>query len=1100
MANSGPGVWGIDLGQAGLKAIRLQKEGDNVVATAFDYVEHTKLLSQPDADREALIREALEKFLSRNSLKGDTVCISVPGQSGLVRFVKLPPVAENKIADIVKFEAKQQIPFALDEVVWDYQKIGAGMVVDGMAIDTEIGLFAMKRDIINREMAYYQDVGIDIHQIQMNSLALCNYAVFDQLGIVPPKPGEEAPDLVSGKCVAVLEIGTELTNLVITDGNKIILQRTINVAGNNFTKALTKDLKMTFAKAEHLKRNATKPLPKEGPDLKTILTSLRPVFNDLQNEVQRSLTYFANANRNAEIKKVVGLGNAFHLPGLQRFLAEKLQLEVLIPKAFEKVGGDSVVNEPAFKENILSFAVAYGLALQGLKLSKIQTNLLPPEIRVERLIKAKKPWVAVTAASLLLGLSTCGFNTYMQARPFMDAKVQDQVKAAAAVKSTVEAGKKAFADMVTKTGEEKRSVETIIAGQQERANWLELMAYLQDAIPRPDGSNIYAESAKEYYKGRLHPQTKQYVGLPDEFRKPRNLTGEKAFDIYTKQLAQGVEQGQIDANQASGIDDMVQVSIQSIDARYYDNLSTGFWAPVKKKLVDNLENSSFVRPQKHWTTPPDGKGWVVELRGYTFHWASSKFITDVVLENMAYVGIRNAQSKAAAIKAASDPNADSSATDGSATPGAAGGTPPDMGPVINRVSHFVLYRYDRSTNMSRNGFRIVDQAILGDLAKGGASGGGGPGGFVGKPGMSMGTGGVPSGDSGGGGGAAPAANPGAGAGRASWNSLLASKAYGGSGPSGEGGNMYMPGGMGLPGMGASEGADPGAAAAPATDTPPADGAAAEPVADEGNAVSTGEQIATGARKRTEFVILFVWKEPTPSDTLRGTMAAAAGADAAAAPTPPADGGMDPSASTTSLFSKQASPAKPRTMERALKERAKGLPVGPPPAPELDLPPPPKAPKPEAKEGEPAAGAEPKDGDAGAPKAPAGNAETGDAPMPPTAPSKPPMTPPAGGNATAPGAPKAPGSSAPPMPPMGKAPPMPGGTQPGVPPKGADGKDAPGKEDKGPKAPGATGAPKGAEGKKSADKPADGSGTAPAAPMTPGDQSPAGNGNNQPKNK
>ena len=59
------------------------------------------------------------------------VAISVPGQSGLARFVKLPPVEEKKIADIVRFEAKQQIPFHLDEVVWDFQKLGSGTMTDG---------------------------------------------------------------------------------------------------------------------------------------------------------------------------------------------------------------------------------------------------------------------------------------------------------------------------------------------------------------------------------------------------------------------------------------------------------------------------------------------------------------------------------------------------------------------------------------------------------------------------------------------------------------------------------------------------------------------------------------------------------------------------------------------------------------------------------------------------------------------------------------------------------------------------------------------------------------------------------------------------------
>src|SRR5438552_18379649 len=121
MASALPGVWGIDLGQSALKAIRLQLTGDEVVATAFDYIEHPKILSQPDADPDQLTREALETFLKRNTLGGDIVCISVPGQSGLARFVKLPPAEEKKIADIVRFEAKQQHPFNLEASVWQFQ-------------------------------------------------------------------------------------------------------------------------------------------------------------------------------------------------------------------------------------------------------------------------------------------------------------------------------------------------------------------------------------------------------------------------------------------------------------------------------------------------------------------------------------------------------------------------------------------------------------------------------------------------------------------------------------------------------------------------------------------------------------------------------------------------------------------------------------------------------------------------------------------------------------------------------------------------------------------------------------------------------------------
>src|SRR5256885_3177502 len=173
-----PGVWGIDVGQCALKAIRLVDVDGQATATAYDYVEHAKILSQPDADPDQLVREALTQFLSRNHLQGDMIVISVPGQSGLARFVKLPPVEERKIAEIVKFEAKQQIPFPLEEVVWDYQKIAGGEVTDGFAMETEIGLFAMKRDVISRYLGYFGGSKIEVHVVQMSPLALVNFATY----------------------------------------------------------------------------------------------------------------------------------------------------------------------------------------------------------------------------------------------------------------------------------------------------------------------------------------------------------------------------------------------------------------------------------------------------------------------------------------------------------------------------------------------------------------------------------------------------------------------------------------------------------------------------------------------------------------------------------------------------------------------------------------------------------------------------------------------------------------------------------------------------------------------------------------------------------
>jgi type IV pilus assembly protein PilM len=170
----------------------------------------------------------------------------------------------------------------------------------------------------------------------------------------------------------VMDVGTDASNLVITDGGKIIWQRPIPLGGNNFTRALTKELKLTFAKAEHLKRNAAK-----SPDMASILKAIKPVLTDFVGEVQRSLGYFTNTHRDAHVAHLFGLGSAFKLPGLQKYLADKLSLEVKKPTRFEKLSGDTVLSDPLFQENLLTFPIAYGLALQGLGQARLTTNLLP---------------------------------------------------------------------------------------------------------------------------------------------------------------------------------------------------------------------------------------------------------------------------------------------------------------------------------------------------------------------------------------------------------------------------------------------------------------------------------------------------------------------------------------------------------------------------------------------------------------------------------------------------------------------------------------------------------------------------------------------------
>jgi len=839
-----PGVWGIDLGQCALKALRVENVDGQVTATAFDYVEHPKILSQPDADPDQLTREALEKFLSRNTIRGDTVVISIPGQSGLARFVKLPPVEEKKITDIVRFEAKQQIPFNLDEVVWDYQKLGSGVVTDGFAMETEIGLFAIKKETVNRYLDHFKEAGVEVHIVQMAPLALCNFVSYDLLETA--EAGQEDDETAGKKrCVVALDIGADNSNLVITDGQRIIWQRPIPLGGNHFTRVLTKDLKLTFAKAEHVKRNAIK-----SADLKQILSSLKPVLNDFVGEVQRSLGYFTNTHRDAPVQYMIGLGNAFRLPGLQKFLGEKLQLDVRKLQKLERLAGDSVVSSPVYTENVLSFAVAYGLALQGLKVSRLHTNLLPQDIQVERTIRAKKPWAVTAAAALLLGTGILAAGYEMQYRAVASAQVKTAMKKGDEVQKV----HKGFEDKVTaikaQIDKDGDAVKSIVIGQDERLNWLRFNQFVNYALPKPDASNISAEARALFWNRKAQAASKRF----DEMQK-----GTGGFD------------GQA-GDEAEWRDDLIQANVESVYCIWCPNLP-GYLEKLKTDQVARQETLS----EKDAPKEDFKDGWLVEVRGYTYHHGGLEFLKKVVVDNFARLGVKKeaasttpvvpepgAGTQSGAVQPPSQvglgavnqvvsaptttPPAPPQGKAEDATASADGKEKIASDPVWNRVSHVVLYDYlpeedPDPDHLSVASTSVVDKLNVGEATEGSTAAAAGAS-FQPIISPNNEAGGQSSSFSQQGGGASPGGmqtglrKPGAGG-----VGALGGKSLVGGGGGARGDRRPMMSG----GSGATSGNQAGSTSA----TGPADPRMAK----------------KASHTRTEFVVLFIWREPRPSDRL-----------------------------------------------------------------------------------------------------------------------------------------------------------------------------------------------------------------------------------------
>ena len=482
-------AWGIDIGKCALKAVRcrMSAEPRKIEADAFDYIEYPMILTQPEADPVELVRAALVEFIGRNKLQGDRVAVAVPGQLGLTKFIKLPPIEAKKIPDIVKYEARQQIPFPLDQVVWDWQRLAGGIEESGFVLDAEVGVFAMKREQVFKALAPLTSAGIEVDVLQLSPIALANMVMFDQL----PDPATLDPDSPPPSVVLV-STGVDSTDLVITNGFRI-WQRSMPIGGSNFTKALVQGMKLTFAKAEQLKRNAVR-----AEDPKAVFNTMKPVFNEFASELQRSLNYFTGADRSAKIGKVLLLGNATKLRGLSDFVAKQLNLDVQRLDAYRGLEGAVVTSAAAFKDNRLSFGTAYGLALQAAGGAGLNTNLLPGEIIRERLIAAKKPW-AVGAMVGLLGAAAVSFmGMFFAWSTYAPDLYADAFAKADAAKTRSQAAISGLEETRKKQTDAVAQQQFLVQTEDHRFQVLDMLRAVETLLPHDDPANIPAFPGDRY--------------------------------------------------------------------------------------------------------------------------------------------------------------------------------------------------------------------------------------------------------------------------------------------------------------------------------------------------------------------------------------------------------------------------------------------------------------------------------------------------------------------------------------------------------------------------------------------------------------------------
>lgn len=628
----GKDVWGIDIGKCGLKALRCGRSPDsgNLVAEAFDYIEYPLLLTQPEADPVEIIQNAVDEFLSRNDLTGSQIVVSVPGQAGLSKFIKLPPVEASKIPDIVTYEARQQIPFPLEQVVWSWQRLEGGIEESGFVIDAEVALFAMKRDQVARALEPFTQADIEVDILQLGPVALSNMVMADLL----PPVDEIDPDSPPNSIV-LASIGVDSTDLIITNGLRI-WQRTMPIGGNNFTRALVQGMRMTFAKAEKLKRNAAR-----ADDPKKVFQTLRPVFNEFASEMQRSLNYFTGQDRVSTVGDVYLVGNAAKLRGLSDFLSKQLQLEVHRLREFKGLEGNIVLKSPAFMENQLAFATTYGLALQGVGAASLRTNLLPPESLRDRLIRAKRPWAVVAMLGLLLAALVNFIGIFIAWNSYSESLFTD---AFASVERVVARSR----EIQSGLDQAQAGRDEVLAAQRQllrvvdrRFQSLELIRGLEAMLPRsePDKTRETVaqppadQTAADKSRAEINFDEIHVDSFDCQYYEDLSLWFEPWQDTWRETIAQDQPETEEQSTTEQAVDEQREAGVTE-------------QAEATSEFAEESTNGFDDDTEEGDSPTPNGAGWVIQIAGHHYHnddrhkpYEGRNYLRTTIIKNLLGEGI-----------------------------------------------------------------------------------------------------------------------------------------------------------------------------------------------------------------------------------------------------------------------------------------------------------------------------------------------------------------------------------------------------------------------------------------------------------------------------
>jgi type IV pilus assembly protein PilM len=416
-----------------------------------------------ESTREAAVLGAIQEMLAERPFESKAANVCAPGFHVFSKFVKLPPVDTSKVTQIIQYEAQQNVPFPLEEVVWDYQILGTSP-----SGELEVLLVAIKTDVVEGLFRVAEGGGLKVDLVDVSPAALCNAFRYNY-------PDQEG-------CTMMLDIGAKTSNLLFFEKDKVY-SRSINIGANSITQDFANETKMSFDEAEQFKiaegfvsLGGAYEEP-ENPNQALISKIARQVMTRLHMQVNQTINFYRGQQGGSMPQRLFLCGGASIMPYMAQFFAEKLNLPVDYFNPFRNLELDQDLNLEELASVAHAFGENVGLALRNLAHCPVELNLMPRSSLQRQQFGAKKPYLVAAVFSLVLAIFGIGW-VYGMVASIREAAVRDITERARPLRDKDGELRRVRGEL-DKTKEEFGQIAEL-AGQ--RTYWADLLAELQQLL------------------------------------------------------------------------------------------------------------------------------------------------------------------------------------------------------------------------------------------------------------------------------------------------------------------------------------------------------------------------------------------------------------------------------------------------------------------------------------------------------------------------------------------------------------------------------------------------------------------------------------------